>query len=189
MIRDDSTKSFYDRAMLMHWRRATANFIKIGIMDHAMCEQQVQEAVLSILQTYVGYFKPELSTGDAAAWDELVYRAEFVVAQAAILACKMRQSLFGVWLPFHPTPGSDALSDAVTVHQEKSVAMPPGQTGAVAGSTVTMTVVPGLVKLESKVVYVEGSNTGPGCKIVKSTMLRAKCFIDLEARVKGAYEP
>lgn len=85
----------------------------------------------------------------------------------------MIKSALEVWLLFHPTPGSDAVPDAVRVHHEISVPLPPGQTSEVVASLINMTVVPGLASFETGVAF-DPSRDGLGSKIVKKTRLRAK---------------
>lgn len=175
-VRQDSSKSFDARLDFFRWRRDTVDFLFNNVIDEALFGRKIQEVVVSILLTFKGHFSPELDAWDEFEWDELVHRTEFVVAEAAALAIKMRRSETGVWLPFHPTPGSVALPEAVSVHRDTDVALPPEQTEVLANSTVTMTVVPGLSKHTSEMVLRPGV---PWSKVVNKTKRRARCFIDL----------
>lgn len=158
------------------WRAHTIDFLFENIIDGALIAEHLREVAATILQTFKGYFKAELEVGGRFGWDELVHVTEFVVATAADLALNMRRSQDGVWLPFHPTPGSGALAEAVSVHKDTAVALPPRQTDLLADSKVTMTVVPGLIKHTSEKDMMPGEMWS---QVVKRTRRRAKCFVDL----------
>lgn len=146
----------------------------------------VGDVVCDILYTFAGHFKSAFSSGTEQDWDVLVARASFLVAEAGILACKMRQSKDGVWLPFIPKVNRRVDFKLVEIHNQKDVALPPGQTDMdAASSRITMSVVPGLGKFTTS-EYMSGPtlSTDPDDllpTIRHKVRAKAKCFIDLKA--------
>lgn len=178
------------RDRFYNWQAETIDFIQNTIVDDQLRMQQAQEVVHSILTVYAGLFKLELGAHATAAWDELVYRTLFVVASAADVAEEMRSSTMGdgLWMPFHPTPRSKALPEAVMAHKDSSLFQPSGRVPT-AESMVTLTVVPGLVKIQPEVKRrdVMGEATGSLESVIRRrTKLRARCFIDLSEEVVRA---
>lgn len=185
-VENEPARTHEERLEFFRWRNNSVTFISATANDQDAWEAVVDEVVCGILYTFAGHFKSKFSNGTAQDWDVLVARTSFLVAEAGALAGRMRQSRDGVWVPFIPTADRGLDVNAVEVHDQKDLALPPGQADvSAARSRITMTVVPGLAKFTTR-EGAAGSISSqdpvePLPAILHKVRRKAKCFIDLTA--------
>lgn len=176
MFRDDQERTYENRMKFFIFRKEAADYIYEYLVNDQHYATQFNEICQELMYLFTGYFKPEYATGTEDAWTELLRLTTDVVSAAWNLAILMRRS-DGVWDAFMLEPESAPYEGCVQLHQRTDLAVPQGQGSILPGSTITMCVIPGLVKHE----VVPDSNRGPdGSRVRTMRRVCAKVFVDLE---------